>query len=379
MSASNPPGESPAKPFEIFLMAPPGLEETLLAEVSGKGFKRPRAVPGGVILLGGWPEVWRANLWLRGAGRVLARIDGFRAQHLPQLAGRARHVPWASVLRPGIPFRVEATCAKSKIYHSGAAAERIEIAIKEAIGTPPSPEADVTVRVRIENDHCTISLDTSGELLHRRGHKLEVNAAPMRETMASLFLRQCGFDGNESVLDPMCGSGTMVIEAAEIAARLNPGRSRHFAFEQLATFDAEAWERMRAVSPARTPTAQFYGSDRDAGAIAISQANAERAGVAAFTAFRQATISEVTPPTGPPGLVIINPPYGQRLGDRKQLLPLYQALGQVLLSRFAGWRVGLVAAETMLAQATRLPFLPPGPPVPHGGMRVTLFRTATLG
>lgn len=371
--------ERPADaPFEIFLMAPPGLEEALLDEVKGKGFKRPRAVPGGVVLLGGWPEVWRANLWIRGTGRVLARIDSFRAQHLAQLDGLARRVPWARVLRPDIPFQVEAHCAKSRIYHSGAAAQRIETAIRETLGATPSPEAEVTVRVRIEQDICTISLDTSGELLHRRGHKQAVNAAPMRETMAALFLRQCGFDGNEPLLDPMCGSGTLVIEAAEIAARLNPGRSRSFAFEQLATFDAEAWARMRAVSPQRVPGFRFHGSDRDAGAIAMSEANAERAGVAGFTQFRQAVISDVEPPPGPPGLVLVNPPYGTRLGDRRELLPLYQALGQVLLRRFTGWRVGLVAADPRLAEATRLPLLPPGPPVPHGGLRVTLFRSAAL-
>jgi putative N6-adenine-specific DNA methylase len=282
------------------------------------------------------------------------------------------------VLRPDIPFRVEASCAKSRIYHSGAAAERIETAIKETLGAPHSPEAEVTVRVRIENDICTISLDTSGELLHRRGHKQAVNAAPMRETMASLFLRQCGFDGSEPVLDPMCGSGTFVIEAAEIAARLNPGRSRHFAFEQLATFDAEAWERMRAVRSQRTPIALCHGSDRDAGAIAMSRANAERAEVTGFTEFRQATVSEIAPPPGPPGLVILNPPYGNRIGDRKTLFPLYQALGHRLMTQFAGWRVGLIASEERLARATGLPFLPPEAPVPHGGLRVTLYRTAAL-
>ena len=136
---------------------------------------------------------------------------------------------------------------------------------------------------------------------------------------------------------------------------------------------------MRAVSPARTPPFPCHGSDRDEGAIAMSQANAERAGMAAFTRFQRATVSEITPPEGPPGLVLINPPYGARLGGTKPLMPLYQSLGQVLLRRFAGWRVGLVAAEPMLARATGLPFLPPGPPVPHGGLRVTLFRTGPLG
>ena len=359
-------------------MAPPGLEDALLQEVKGKGFKRPRAVPGGVVLLGGWPDVWRANLWIRGAGRVLARIASFRVQHLAALEGRARHLPWARVLRPDVPFRVEAHCAKSRIYHSGAAAERIETVIRKTLGAPHSPEAEVTIRVRIEADHCTISVDTSGELLHKRGYKQAVNAAPMRETMAALFLRQCGFDGNEPVLDPMCGSGTLIIEAAEIAARLNPGRARRFAFEQLASFDPEAWARMRATSPARVPSVTFHGSDRDPGAIAMSQANAERAGVAGFTRFREAVISDLAPPPGPPGLVLVNPPYGHRLGDRKALLPLYQTLGQALLGRFTGWRVGLIAADPWLATATRLPFLPAGPAVPHGGLRVTLFRTPVL-
>lgn len=366
------------KPFEIFLEAPPGLEDVLLAEVSHRGFKRPRATPGGVVLLGGWSDVWRANLWIRGAGRVLARLDAFRATDLLQLAGRARHVPWASVLRPDVPFRVAATCRHSRLYHSGAVEQRIAAAIHERVGAPYDPEAEVTLHARIENDHCTISVNSSGKSLHKRGHKQEVNAAPMRETMAALFLRQCGFTGEEPLLDPMCGSGTLVIEAAEIAARLNPGRARHFAFEHLATFDAEAWDRMRAVNPARTPPFPCHGSDRDAGAIAMSLANAERAGLAAHTRFQRATISEITPPEGPPGLVLINPPYGARLGGTKPLMPLYQSLGQALLRRFAGWRVGLVAADPMLARATGLPFLAPGPPVPHGGLRVTLFRTGTL-
>ena len=364
--------------FEIFLATAPGLEEALCAEIRGKGFKRPRAVPGGVVIRGGWPEVWRANLWIRGAGRVLARLDSFRVTHLAQLDARARRVPWAGVLRPDMPFRVEASCAGSRIYHSGAAAERIETAIRETLGAPVAAEGGILVRARIEADVCTISVDTSGEPLHKRGYKEAVAAAPMRETMASLFLRQCGYDGAEPVLDPMCGSGTFVIEAAEIAARLNPGRARHFAFEELASFDAEAWQRMREVKSMREPAARFHGSDRDAGAIAMSRANAERAGVAGWTSFRQATISEIVPPEGGPGLVIANPPYGTRIGDKAKLLPLYQTLGQTLLRRFSGWRVGIVTSEPRLAHATGLPFLPTGAPVPHGGLRVTLYQTAPL-
>ena len=193
-----------------------------------------------------------------------------------------------------------------------------------------------------------------------------------------MFLRQCGYDGTEPVLDPMCGSGTFVIEAAEIAAGLKPGRTRHFAFEQLAGFDAAAWQRLRAPGGAMTPAVRFYGSDHDAGAIRMSQANAARAGVAAMTEFKQQAIANLTAPGGKPGLVMVNPPYGTRIGEKKQLTPLYRALGQTLRSRFAGWRVGLVTTDAQLAQATALPFLAPGDPVSHGGLRVTLFRTGAL-
>ena len=365
--------------FEIFLAAPPGLEETLAAEISRKGFRQPKVVPGGVVTTGGWPDVWRANLWLRGASKVLARIDQFRAVHFAQLDERARAADWNSLLRKDVAFRVEASCAASKLWHSGAVAQRVATAIQESVGAREADDAPVVIRARMEKDLCTLSVDTSGDLLHKRGFKQAVNPAPMRETMAALFLMQCGYDGTETLLDPMCGAGTFVIEGAEMAARLNPGRARDFAFENLKNFDAEAWARMRAVARAGMEGVACLGFDRDAGAIAMSIANAERAGVSAGTRFAQGTISDLQRPDGAPGLIIVNPPYGSRIGDRKSLGPLYRALGQVLMSRFAGWRVGLVAAEPALARETRLPFVAPGPPVPHGGMRVTLFRTAPLG
>lgn len=363
--------------FEIFLVATPGLEGPLCAEARATGFKA-KTVPGGVTIRGGWPEVWRANLEIRGASRVLARVDAFRVTHLAQLDKRARRVPWGEVLRRDVPFRVEATCKSSKIYHSGAAAQRIERAICEELGARASPEAEVCVKARIENDLCTIAVDTSGELLHKRGHKQAVAKAPMRETMAALFLRQCGFDGTEPVVDPMCGSGTFVIEAAEIAAGLQPGRSRHFAFEQLATFDAESWQRMRGERSATTPAVRFYGSDRDAGAIRMSRANAERAGVADITQFEECAVEDLVAPLGPPGIVIVNPPYGDRIGEKAQLRMLYRTLGHTLLTRFSGWRVGIITNEVALAEATGLPFSLSAEPVLHGGLRVVLYRTGPL-
>ena len=365
--------------FEIFLATAPGLEEALYEEVRMTGFKQAKALKGGVSIQGGWPEVWRANLWLRGASKVLARIASFKALHLSDLEARAKEVGWADILRPEYGFRVEVSCSKSRIYHTGAAAQRIERAISAALGVSPTVEGAIKIMARIERDICTISVDSSGELLHKRGFKAALNKAPMRENMAALFLQQCGYKGEETLYDPMCGSGTFVIEAAEIAARLNPGRSRHFAFERLNSFDPTVWEEMRSVQRERVKDVFCYGSDRDSGAVEMSAKNAALSGVDSLTEFKQLSISDISPPTKTPGLVIVNPPYGGRIGDKRKLTPLYQSLGAVMRERFAGWRIGLITTDASLAKATRLPFLPSTAPVQHGGLRVTLYHTEALG
>jgi putative N6-adenine-specific DNA methylase len=135
---------------------------------------------------------------------------------------------------------------------------------------------------------------------------------------------------------------------------------------------------MKQTGEMRIPTVRFHGSDRDAGAIRMAKENAERAGVAAFADFQQRSISDLAVPQGPPGLVIVNPPYGTRIGDKKALYGLYGALGKVLLTKFSGWRVGLVTTEASLAKATNLPFEKPVPSVAHGGLSVTLYRTDAI-
>jgi putative N6-adenine-specific DNA methylase len=367
---------------------PPGLEPTLAEEARALGFPAPVVVPGGVTFQGGWPDVWRANLSLRGATRVLARIGAFRVLHLAQLDKRARKFDWAAVLRPDVPVRVEVTCKASKIYHAGAAKQRIETALRETLGvtvlTGPAVEdaadapPEIRLKARIEDDLCTFSIDTTGTSLHKRGHKQAMAKAPLRETLAALFLRQCGYDGREPVVDPMCGSGTFVIEAAEIALGLPPGRARGYAFENMANFEAPSWDILKNAAPARDTPLRFYGSDRDAGAIRAATANAARAGVDGIARFHCHAISDLPRPDGPPGLVMVNPPYGARIGERKLLFALYGALGKTLSERFRGWRVGLVTSDPALAKATALPFLPPAPPVSNGGLKVTLYRTAPL-
>ena len=366
------------EPSQIFLTAPPGLEDVLLDEVAKLGFADPVSQPGGVVVSGGWPEVWRANLEVRGATRVLARVGSFMAFHLAQLDKRARQFPWKDLLRPDVPIKIDVTCRKSKIYHDRAAAQRIETALTETLGVAVSNDADLVLKVRIFDNRVTLSIDTSGASLHKRGHKVAVNKAPMRETMAALFLRQAGFRGTEPVIDPMCGSGTFVIEAAEMALGLKPGRSRQFAFEDLASFDPLQWQEMKGNAGHAETLLRFQGSDRDAGAVRMSQNNAERAGVAGVSDFKCHPVSDLEPPDGPPGLVIVNPPYGDRIGNKKLLFGLYGSLGQTLKTRFGGWRVALVTSDHALAKATCLPFRPTDPPVPHGGIKVWLFQTDAL-
>lgn len=368
--------------FEIFLVTLPGLEEFLLAEVREQGFKKPRAISGGVFIQGGWSEVWRANLVLRGASKVLARIGEFRAYHLAQLDKHARNFPWAEFLAPGHSVKVEvSTNQKSEIYHSGAAEERFERAISETFGARIAArleDTDVLIKVRIARNLVIISLDTSGTALHKRGYKHAMGKAPLRETIAAMTLRACGFKWKEPLLDPMCGSGTYPIEAAEMASNLMAGRDRRFAFEKLVSYDADAVQTMKNDWFTREPRAHFYGFDKNAGVIESATANAARAGVGDACHFAAGSLSKLTAPDGPLGLVIVNPPYGERIGNKKELFGLYQKFGDIMRQRFTGWRVGLVTSDDALAQSTKLPWIATSAPIPHGGLKIKLYQTEGL-
>lgn len=352
-------------------------------EVKEAGFKNPIATGGGVTIQGTWSDVWRANLVLRGPSKVLARIGEFRAFHLAQLDKRSRKFPWGDILTPNASVKVEVvTNRKSKIYHAGAAIERIERAISETLGAPiatSGPEADIVIKTRIDDNNVRFSVDTSGEGLHKRGHKQAMGKAPLRETMAALLLRGCGYNGTESVLDPMCGSGTFLIEAAEIAQGQMAGRARDFAFEKLATYDAVAVAGIKNNWRLKEgPLPRFYGSDRNVNVIKFSKENAARAGVDHLCHFDPLPLSKVTRPDGPPGLVMVNPPYGARIGKKKDLFGLYGAFGHVMRERFSGWRIGMVTSDTNLAAVTELPWLSQQAPIAHGGLKVRLYQTKPL-
>ena len=363
-------------PLQLYFVTAPGLEATLCEEVRSLGFDGARAQRGGVSASGGWSDVWRANRAVRGATRILVEFASFRVVHLSQLDKRARKLDWGAILKPGVPVRVEASCRSSKIYHAGAAQERIETAIREAFESPVADDAPVTIRVRIDNNVCTLSVDSSGEPLHKRGFKLAVAKAPLRETLAALFLRQAGFAGTEPVIDPLCGSGTFAIEAAEMAAGLWPGRARTFAFEQLATYDAGRDPGVSTQERAVPEGVRFYGFDRDENAVRMARENAERAGVTDLTVFKQQPLSALTRPEGPAGLILSNPPYGGRIGNKARLAALYRAFGDAVRRDFAGWRAGLVTDDEKLARATGLSFAYQSAPVDHGGITVKLYLTA---
>lgn len=368
--------------FEIFLVTLPGLEAFLLAEVREQGFKKPKAISGGVLIQGGWPEVWRANLVLRGASKVLARVGEFRAHHLAQLDKHARKFPWADFLAPGHSVKVEvSTNRKSEIYHSGAAEQRFERAISETFGARIADrleDTDILIKVRIARNLVIVSIETSGTALHKRGYKQAMGKAPLRETIAAMTLRACGYKRTEPLLDPMCGSGTYPIEAAEMAGNLMAGRERSFAFEKLASYDADAVKKMKDGWFTRTPPKHFYGYDQNAGAVEAAKANAKRAGVGEVCRFAGQPLSKLRAPDGPAGLVMVNPPYGERIGNKKTLSGLYREFGDVMQSRFKGWRVGLVTSDEALAQATKLDWAQISAPIPHGGLKIKLYQTSVL-
>jgi putative N6-adenine-specific DNA methylase len=232
------------------------------------------------------------------------------------------------------------------------------------------------VIVRLEHDWCTLSVDSSGELLHRRGYRLAVAKAPLRETLAAGMLMLAEWDKTSAVIDPFCGSGTIAIEAAWLAQNRPPGAARQFAFT-----DWPLWVTRKnhihpeSEPPSPQPLPQIIGFDRDAGAIEAARANAERAAVTSHLTFAQQTLSHLQPPPGPPGFIITNPPYGVRVSEREDVRNLYAAFGQILRERFTGWRVAFLCPEDALAHATGLPLNPnKATALVNGGLRVKLWR-----
>lgn len=366
--------------MELFAVAPPGIEALLERELAALGIQG-RAVPGGVELRGDAATVRRVNLESRLASRLLLRLGRFETLHLNELEKLTAKLDVAPFLRADEPLAVRATCRKSRIYHSGAAEERVHRALARKFRIDLAPaHADLdeddappqTVLVRFDHDVCTLSLDTSGAHLHKRGYRLETAKAPLRETLAAALLAEAGYQGDVAFVDPLCGSGTFAIEAASIATRSAPGRLRSFAFERWPSHDPRALRLLRDAAEARRrpAPAPIVASDRDEGAVRAARRNAERAQVAIDV--RHHALSDSRPP-GSQGLLLTNPPYGARVGDPVRLRDLYATLGKLANRQYEEWTVGFVTTDPRLAQASGLAFTRSTPPLPHGGLRVKLY------
>jgi len=285
---------------------------------------------------------------------------------------------------------VRATTSRCRLYHTGAIAEQVLLGLGDAVGevrmapkasAREDEEADAdaaattTVYVRGVADRFTLSVDASGELLHRRGARTEVSAAPLRETLAAGVLALAGWSPDEPLYDPMCGAGTFPIEAALRAQGRAPGLARAFAFERWPLFAAHP-ELARAIldeARARPPSpvaAPIAGSDRDARLVESARRNAARAGVDAGITFACADLAVVRAPA-PTGLVVANPPYGRRLSDPRRIDRAYRDLGRALRARFPGWRAAVLAPARLPSDALGLPVTARFPLV-NGGLRVVL-------
>lgn len=350
--------------MKLFAITAPGLADITAYELHALGLAG-EAESGGVSFEGDVGSIYCANLHLRTASRVIVRLGEFRATSFAELRKKAGQLGWETFLAPGQPAALHVTCRKSRLYHSDAVAERVAGAIGDRLGRPTplqkaAPEdegggaaAAQLVIVRFLNDVCTISVDSSGELLHRRGYRLATAKAPLRETLAAGLVAACGWDQAAPLLDPFCGSGTIPIEAAMLAAGIPPGWKRRFAFMEWPGFDAAVWQALLGSAQPKPGGVEILASDRDAGAVKMALANAERAGVAGAIAFSQRAVSAVEPPEGP-GWVVTNPPYGLRVSGGKDLRNLYAQIGNVLRARCPGWQAAILCSDLRLLGQTGL-------------------------
>ncbi len=359
---------------QAFAACLPGLEDLLADELRQLGLmagidrvlSTAEDETGGVSFSADLRQLYAANLHLRTASRVLVGVGDFYATAFSELRKKAGRLQWEDFLRPGQAISLRVTCHKSRLYHSDAVAERVAGAIADRLGAAPQvlrwndareePLPQLVV-VRLVQDHCFIRMDSSGALLHRRGYRQAVAKAPLRETLAAAMLLFSGWDGQQPLLDPFCGSGTIAIEAALIACRMAPGRLRRFAFMDWPGFDVALWKGLWAEAEAARQTcpAMIMAGDRDAGAIDMAKANAQRAEVADAIHFAQQAVS-ASSAAQLHGWVVTNPPYGVRVSGGKDLRNLYAQLGNVLRNAFPGWRVAILCGEPVLLRASGLNF-----------------------
>jgi putative N6-adenine-specific DNA methylase len=343
-----------------------GLEPLLGRELAGLGARDVEPGRGGVRFRGDAALLYRANLWLRTAVRVLQPVLEADVRSPDELYDAVRTLNWSEYLSPDHTLAVDCNVRDSAITHSQYAARRVKDAIcdqfRERTGVRPSVDPErpmVGLNLHVFRDHATLSLDSSWDSLHKRGSRPIQTKAPLNEALAAGLLLQTGWDATTPLVDPLCGSGTFCIEGAWIALNRPPGLTRKwFGFQGWPTFDRPLWnairdEARRGVS--KELPAVIRGSDVRRDAVEFARTNARAAGVGNLLHFERQDVTDAQPPDGPAGMVICNPPYGERIGDEKELVGLYRAMGEAFAAHWRGWRVFVFTANDALARKVGLP------------------------
>lgn len=346
-----------------------GLEELLAAEVAGLGHAEPAIEPGAVRFVGRWPEVWRANLRLRTANRVLVEIGSFPGASGGDLTHGARRlverdadldgVALSRLLHPNATLALKASSTHSRERDVRFVALKVKDGLvdgqRRRYGRRASvdrEQPDVPLRVFLRDDRATLLVDTSGTSLDRRGYRVSTTDAPLREQLAAAMVLAAGWDGRGPVYDPMCGSGTLLIEAGWYALGWPPGALRDsWAFERFPGFDPDALRRiLREPLPALNPDVRLFGVDRNPGALVAARSNLKAAHLEDRAELTRGDAFELEPPAGP-GLLVVNPPHGERLGTE---VDSWRHFGDLLKKRFAGWRAAILAGGGDLGKSLGL-------------------------
>ncbi len=360
--------------MKLFAVAQPGLEEVTNGELKELGIDG-KVVPGGVEFEGGLREVYLTNLWLRSASRVLVRLCTFRAKHFGELVRKASKCPWKGFLTRELPIKIRATSRHSKLYHTKAIEERVLKAIGQALGfTPPLTtyeDEGTSVIVRFENDVCTISINSSGALLHKRGYRVKDVEAPLRENLAAAMVLISGWRGEVPFIDPFCGSGTIPIEAALIAANIPPGIKREFAFMKWENFDRGLWEALKeeALGRVRKVNVPILGFDIDPIAVDSAIENSKAAGVDRLVEFKNLSFPHLSFERA---VIVTNPPYGKRLSYKNTEL-IYRQLGNWVRRSCREYSLYFLSPDRNLAREVS----PDSEMVTYfdnGGIKVGLYR-----
>lgn len=348
---------------EFYVSCPRGLETVLAEELNEIGCNNARPANAGAAVSGPFSLAYRINLHSRIASRVLWRVGQGQYRSEDDLYAAALALPWPDWFDVTHTFAVKIDAQKSPLRSIDFATLRIKDAIcdrfRAAAGTRPdvsTHEPDVRIYAFLTAHDYSLYLDTSGRPLFQRGYRQASVEAPLRENLAAGMLRLAQWDSGEALLDPMCGSGTILMEAALQALNIAPGVLRGFAFEKLRNFDSDQWHNLldaaRATELPRIPLA-IYGSDLYGNALKAAQENIAAAGFADVIELNQANILEISAPATS-GVLITNPPYGVRIGESDALEQFYPALGDTLKKHFSDWRAYILSADMNLPKLIRL-------------------------